>query len=408
MRKKILFVLSLCPVLLLAQEDDNQITFNHKGFIDTYHAIRASGDNDFMSSRTRARFEGGVEKGSTTGFVSFNAAYNPIVEQQTGFFLREAFVEHSHKGWGFKAGRQIITWGVADGLQVTDIISPMDYTEFLAQDYDDIRIPVNALRLSYGEMNVKVEALFVPVPEFYELPTDPQNPWGISLNGLNCEMHHDKPEKKIANSEFGVRLSAYLSGLDFSLCALRTWNKMPAFSIAGLTEDGLISVEAQYGRMTMVGADLSASAGNFVVRAEASSYMGMLHAPKNYNGKALRGNDLLSLIGLDWYPGNDWTILLQYCHTHIFGKEELSDYHNSGMATANLSKALLHNTLKLGVFGRIDCTNDGAFFFRFNSDYQLTDDIAITLGYDWFRADNGMFALYKENSEYWAKVKYSF
>ena len=64
--------------------------------------------------------------------------------------------------------------------------------------------------------------------------------------------------------------------------------------------------------------------------------------------------------------------------------------------------------MKLGAFGRIDCANNGAFFIRFNAEYQLTDDIAITLGYDWFRADAGMFALYKDNSEVWGKMKYSF
>ena len=407
MRKTLLLLIFL-PALLWAQEDANKLKFNYKGFIDTYHAMRASGDHDYMSSRTRARLEGGLEKGSTSGFISLNAAFNPIVKKQSGLFLREAFVEHSQKKWGIKLGRQIVTWGVADGLQVTDIISPMDYTEFLAQDYDDIRIPVNALRLSYGGMSVKAEVIFVPIPEYYELPTDPENPWGISLNGMNCEMNHHTPSKRISHSEYGARLCAYLNSVDFSFCALRTYNKIPAFSLAGITPEGLLSVDAYYGRMTMLGTDLSVSAGNFVIRAEAAAYLDMLHTPKNYMGAAKRGNDLVSLIGLDWYPGNDWTLMLQYCHTHIFGDDELSNYHNSGMATVNISKALLRNTMKLGAFGRIDCANNGAFFIRFNAEYQLTDDIAITLGYDWFRADAGMFALYKDNSEVWGKVKYSF
>lgn len=40
--------------------------------------------------------------------------------------------------------------------------------------------------------------------------------------------------------------------------------------------------------------------------------------------------------------------------------------------------------------------------------YHNPKNIDITLGYDWFRADAGMFALYKDNSEVWGKVKYSF
>ena len=37
-----------------------------------------------------------------------------------------------------------------------------------------------------------------------------------------------KIEKKIKNMEFGGRASVNLSGIDFSVSALRTWNKLPA------------------------------------------------------------------------------------------------------------------------------------------------------------------------------------
>lgn len=407
MRRFLLF-LSLLPAFLFAQENETIPNFRHKGFIDSYHAVRAGGENDYMSSRSRLRIEGGLEKGNTSGFVSLNAVYNPIVERQTGLFLREAFMEYSNNKWTLKAGRQIVTWGVADGLQVTDIISPMDYTEFLAQDYDDIRIPVNAIRLFYGGLNAKIEAIFVPVPELYRLPTEADNPWCIPFNDANCFMNNNVPEKKIKNSEFGSRLSAYLNGFDFSVCALRTWNKMPVFVVRGISPENLLLVESQYGRMTMLGGDLSVSAGKFVIRADVSCYLDALHSPRDFRDFAVKCDDLLSLVGIDWYPGRDWTVMMQYCHTYIFGNKQISDYHNSGMATVNISKALLRNSLKVAAFGRVDCANDGAFFTRFNADYLLTDDVAITLGYDWFRADSGMFVLYRDNSEVWAKMKYSF
>lgn len=82
-----------------------------------------------------------------------------------------------NSNWDIRAGKQIVTWGVADGLRVTDLISPMDYTEFLAQDYDDIRVPVGALRARYIHDVWSVEAVLVPVPEFFKIPTDPSNPW---------------------------------------------------------------------------------------------------------------------------------------------------------------------------------------------------------------------------------------
>lgn len=407
--KQILSILLLLPIVVMAQDDDNALKFRYKGFVYTYHAMRSSGNFDYMSSRTCARLESGLEKGSTLGFVSVNAIYNPILTDESGLHLREAYLEHTQGCFGIKAGKQIVTWGVADGLQVTDIISPMDYTEFLAEDYDDIRMSVNAIRLNFSNTSLKAEAIWVPIIEVFNLPTDSINPWSISMNNIYCEMNNLTPSKKLKNSEFGGRISAYLKGIDLSVCALQTWNKMPAFQIKGMTPDNQIDITAEYGRMTMVGADLSTSVGKFVIRAEVAEYFNSLLSRKNYAGAPVAKNQTLALVGADWYPGNDWTLMLQYLHTYTANyTDALGNYRNSGMATANISKSLLRNTLKLSSYGRIDVSNNGAFFIRFNADYQLTDEISFTLGYDWFNADSGMFALYKDNSEIFVRAKFSF
>lgn len=38
----------------------------------------------------------------------------------------------------------------------------------------------------------------------------------------------------------------------------------------------------------------------------------------------------------------------------------------------------------------------------------VDDQLHAILGYDLFHADSGMFAVYKNNSEFWVKLKYSF
>ena len=121
-----------------------------------------------MSSRTRVRGELTLEKGHAGAFVSANLVYNAILKDRTGFQLREAYAYYSDEHWDLRAGRQIIAWGVADGLRLTDIISPLDYTEFLAQDYDDIRIPVEGLRLRYSREKWNFEAVAIPVSCFFD------------------------------------------------------------------------------------------------------------------------------------------------------------------------------------------------------------------------------------------------
>lgn len=226
---------------------------------------------------------------------------------------------------------------------------------------------------------------------------------------MYCQLNNNTPERKLANSEYGGRISAYLNGVDFSLSALRTWNKMPALFLNGVTPDNMLDIDAYYDQMTMVGADLSTSLGQFVLRAEVAEYFDGLASTKNLASTPIPKNQTSALIGLDWYPGNDWTIMFQYNHIYIADyNDNLESFRNSGMATANVSKSLFRNSLKLGAFGRFDCANNGAFFIRFNADYHITDEIAIMLGYDWFKAKNGMFAYYKDNSELWVRAKYSF
>ena len=373
----------LIPRPALAQDEDS-LRIGVKGFVDTYHAVRTEQPNDWMASRTRVRGELTLEKGHTGAFVSANLVYNAILKDRSGFQLREAYAYYSDSHWDVRAGRQIITWGVADGLRLTDIISPMDYTEFLAQDYDDIRIPVGGLRLRYSQEKWSAEVVAVPVSSFFELPTDAENPWSVGPLPIG-----DEPSHRLCNMEYGGRLSFFLSGIDFSLSALHTWNKQPVLC------DGV----GQYRRMTMLGADCSVPLGRFVLRGEFAEYFNELQ-PSTFNVQCSTSN---ALLGVDWYAGNDWSLSAQYAHKYVASGE----HRNSGLATFRISKDLLRNTLALQSFAYIDVTN-GGIYNRLSADYAINDQLHATLGYDFFHADRGTFTVYDHNSEVFVKLKYSF
>ena len=362
----------LCTVHSLSAQED--INFSVKGFLDTYHAFRTEEPYDWMSSRTRARGEFRLEKDGGGMFVSANLVYNALLKDLSGFQLREAYAYWGNPQWDIRAGKQIISWGVADGLRVTDLISPMDYTEFLAQDYDDIRVPVGALRVRYLHDAWNLEAVVVPMTEFFRLPTDSVNPW--SVGQLPPEV---RPDPSLKNMEYGARFNCSLSGVDFSLMALRTWSKMPELQVNHIG----------YHRLTVVGGDVSVPFGNFVFRGELADNI-------DDHGEH-QGN---ALAGLDWYPGNDWNLSAQFNQT--FGSGE-----QTSLATLRISKALLHNSLTLSTFAYADVKDFGVFN-RFSADWGATDQIHLILGYDLFYAESGMFLTYAHNSEVWLKLKYSF
>ena len=374
----------LDPSHLWAQDDEGGLRAGVKGFVDTYHAVRSESPHDWMSSRTRVRGELTLSHGQAGAFVSANLLYNAVLPDKSGFELREAYLTYNTSRWDVRLGRQIITWGVADGLRLTDIISPMDYSEFLAQDYDDIHIPVGAFRLRYGGERWNLEAVAVPVAQYFILPTGDDNPWSVGqLPPITT------PRRRLYNMEYGARWSAYLSGIDFSIAALHTWQKTPE----------LYHGQLCYRRMGMVGGDLSVPIRQVVLRAEVASYL--------YDEGATQ-----ALLGLDWYLPGSCTLSAQYAHqVKRHGALDLDSgrrgSRHSGLATLRLSKDLCHSLLTLQTFAYVD-VSEGGVFDRTSADYALSDQIHLLIGYDVLYADRGQFYPYRHNSEAWIKAKYSF
>ena len=396
--------------LLVGETPADELQVQVKGFLDTYHAARTEGKGEWLASRTRARGELTLEKGGARLFVSMNAIYNALLKEQTGITLREAYLSYANAHVDLRAGRQIIIWGVADALRLTDQISPMDYTEFLAQDYDDIRTPVNAFRLRLVRQAFNVELVCIPVSDFFTLPTDERNPWAAHIDApmpYTFDLDSRKPKTRLRNVEFGGRLSVNLSGIDFSFCGLRTWNKMPAFSYAVDPSGAAMTVVGHYRRLTMFGADVSFPVGRIVVRGELAANLNEVQNAEF--GSEVQGRNVFNaLLGVDWYAGNDWMLSAQYAHKHVGGSiEGLSVLRNTGVATVRVSKELFRNTLALSSFAYIDVSHGGVFN-RLSCKYDLNDQVSLTAGYDYFHADAGMFAMYSRNSEVWVKLKYGF
>ena len=151
-----------------------------------------------------------------------------------------------------------------------------------------------------------------------------------------------------------------------------------------------MQVRKSFAEDSILGADVSLPIGQCVVRAEVAEYLdeaqdAMVATPVQSSPSTN------ALVAIDWYAANDWSLSAQYCHKHIGNmKPGMDVYENSGLATLRVSKELLNNTLSL------------------SADYAISDQLHVTLGYDFFYADGGMFAMYKDNSELWAKLKFSF
>ena len=407
MFKKTVFALLSAAFALSAHAQEDELSLQLNGFVDSYHALQLGSPYKVMSSRTRLRLEMRANYGEASLFSSVNLAYNSLIKEQSGAFLREAYFDYAGKYLEVKAGRQIVTWGVADGLRITDLISPMDYTEFMANDYDDIRVPVNAINLKYPGESFSAELVFVPVPEYFVMPSGEDNPWSMPVpEGVSMDLS-GTPEKHIKNSEVGTRLRFFLENLDFSLTALRTFNKSPVTIADYDPETKSVVIQGIYKPMYVLGGDFSIPVSEFVVRGEMAGYFGEPIALNDSRRYRLR-KTFNVLLGLDWYAGDNWTFMVQYMHKIIMDyRKELGMEQNTSMVTARISKEVLNNTLKLSVYGMYDIDNV-SFYIRPAADYLLNDQITLSLGADILGGRRGTFKTYEDNTQIWVKGKYFF
>lgn len=319
-------------------------------------------------------------------------------------------MEYTGKSWSIKIGRQIIIWGKADGLRITDVISPMDLTEFLAQDYDDIRMPVNGIILSKFGTNWDLDLVCVPYIETYVMP-GPDNPW--AMNELTSKEvvidPEEKPEFTLSNMEYGGKLSFYFSGIDFDLSALNTWNKAPVYSYY---YDSLshLHVKPVYARMGFLGFGFSKSVYSLIIRGESAFYFDKKFTPDitTENLDLVEKNSINYLLGIDWYPGREWTLTGQFSDECIFDySDDILNSKHTYISTIGITKKLFRSTLALSSFCYIGL-NEGDFYNRTSIDYALSDNIHVMCGADWFDGDKGLFGQYRDNSEIWFKAKYNF
>lgn len=400
------FILLLIPFLLFA------IDIEPQGFVDTYHAVCLNNSHDFLSSRTRLRMELWITGEEAFVFTSMNAINNNVIKSNSCIELRETFIDYTADKWDIRVGRQLIIWGKADGLEITDIISPKDYTEFLARNFDDIRLSIDALKFHLLFEQTNLELIWLPVFKPAILPLL-GTPWAFkSVFPESVKVVFEEPiepDLTLKNSEIGGKLSFYLSGIDFAFSSFFTWEDVPTLHRTVAIGSDSIHYYPEHHRITFVGAEFSKPIGDFVLREESAFYKDNYFEPENIlSEKLFKKNSLNWMLGVDWTPGNDWMLTAQFADDFILDYDDkIKDDEHTMLATLHISKKFIRQTLELSTMAYFGIS-DRDFFIRSSMDYALTDGLHLIFGIDLFVGDEGMFGQYDDHDEVWIKAKYSF
>ncbi|HBT89067.1 MAG TPA: hypothetical protein DEB50_11610 [Desulfobacter sp.] len=387
-------VLAVRPLMAMDSE--------FSGFLETRHNAQVKSPNDILASETLARLELTACQGNFTGFGAVNLSANHLLEDESGVSLHEGYLDYVLDNVTIRAGRQIIIWGQADGIRIVDNVSPLDYAETITRDFDEMRMAVDALNFKYASGWGDLQLLWIPVYKSGEQPSE-DSPWYLGGYGDNTVLPDNEPDDPFKDSELALRYALYLSGMDLAFSYFYTWNDFPCYQRSGT------ALEPVFDRVHILGAEFSKPLGEFVYRAEAAWFSGSLIQGYDSDYFTAQKDRIKWLTGLDWYPGNDWTLSWQYAQDHILNSG--SGLAESGCAktvTFSVSKDLFREKLTLSALGYMDIDVKDRLV-RLTAEYQFIDDLEVFLGTDIFAGDRkGSYGRYKDNTQVWTKITYHF
>ena len=385
--------------------------FDVSGWAELTQSMRTQSPHDKVTSRARMRMELRADFDWLYGFLSLDAEKNWVIDDQTGAAIHEAWLEHTGDMWDLRVGRQVIIWGKADGLRITDNISPTDYTEPLTWDLDNMRLPVDAAKFRILGDSLTAEFIWIPV---FRAATQPEKGslWSVEPfpDSVRLIRHKaDKPQGfSLKNSEFAMKLETYTAGFDVSVSVFYTWDDNPAMWYApGLDEEGIfVDYTPDHRRLTIFGLDFSFPWTDFVFRGEAAFFRGRYLTATD--GEPRKKNLVKYLLGVDWTPGNDWTVTAQITDDWIQNHESaLSAKEHTPQVTLNVSKQFWSQTLTISNM-TFFYLNDGEFVNRLMAEYEVMDGLSVALGWDHIHGDDGSYGMYRQNAQVWGRVRYSF
>lgn len=409
--RAVILLLLLLLVVWVSQVLGQSTTFT--GYARNYTGILLEGDQKYAILQDT--FD--LKIAHSRGKVAFMA--NPYIyfyhNKDTEIDLRQSYLDIQLDAVDIRIGKQQIVWGKADGVFITDVVSPKDLSEYLLPDFEEIRIGVQALRVDYYIGNHTLELVWVP--DFTPTQTpDEDSIWYVQKEfSVTPTFDYSKNEvpSNFGNSEMFVKFSAMTSSIDFEIMAGSMWDDDPTMhltqSIDTTTGKPVLTVTPQHHRLDLAGGSFSTAVGGMVLRGEGAYYQGKYFNSEKpgLKDKVVEKDYAHFMLGLDFTLW-DIKMSLQLIEKQIQDYEDqiVSDERDDTV-TFLMRCDFLRETLKLELFSYIGM-NDNGSLIRPKMTYDLMDGFQIVAGLNIFNGNTGTYGQYDDNDMIYSKLKYSF
>ena len=379
----------------------------HHGFVRTYLGALTEQDGEYSVLQNTFDWRLDYGKGNVALYVNPVFDYNAL-DDNLDISLRQGYMDIYFDNFDLRIGKQQIIWGKADGVFITDVISPRDLSEFILPDFEEIRIGTNAIKFDYYLGNSTFEAVWIPTFESTILPEEnsiwapkmPEFPVPVIFDYSDAEV-----ENKLSESEIAFKYSYLGSAIDFELMTAYMWDDNPTMHIFA-QPDSLVTLE--HHRLPLVGASFSKALAGAVVRGEGAYYFEKRFAAEDLTFNRVKEKDYAHyLIGYDhnWIGVN---VSFQFIQEYILDYEnDISNDEFTSTMTFLVTEDFLRETLRLEFFSYYGINNEDALL-RPKIAYDLADGFEVQLGANIFVGEEGNFGQYDENDMLFMKVRYDF
>lgn len=318
--------------------------------------------------------------------------------------VKELYMDIYFNSMDLRIGKQQIIWGKADGVFITDIISPKDLTNFVLPEFDEIRMGVTALKADYYMDALDLELVWVPM---FTPSIMPSGLWAASMPLPDGSIVNDAAiaDYNLENSEVFVKASYMGSAIDIELMGGYMWDDLPVPHMVGSGE-----FTPEYHQLMMGGGSFSTDIAGLIVRGEGAYYSG-----KNFNTSDMTQPEMVVekdfvhyMAGLD-YSFAGITVGTQFIQEIILDYDDALNSNDEFKSTMTfvLAKPFLNDTLMVEFFSYVGLSNEDALL-RPKITYDLADGLEWIVGADIFLGNEGDFGQYDDNDLVYTKVKYSF
>lgn len=326
--------------------------------------------------------------------------------------LREAFMDLYFSEADLRIGKQIISWGRAEGTFIADILSPVDLTEFLTQDFSDLRLGIAAIKYTHYFGSDYLQLVLNPVFNPSKIPTLDSR-WFPTLpfvTSFPVDLQPANQQPKLKNMQLAGRY-AFRSNLNFDLdIGLLYWNfpqprytkelqlQIPTGTQLNLTENYTQDFIAIYsGSYRLTDKLLFTSESAFYNRRAFDYATDQLRTidldnptfneifqigqifDQNEDGFLKERPWLITMVGLQ-YEILNWNLNGQFINEHIFRYDNtILQEQDFYYATLSMQRSFFRDKLSFSTFGRYN-------FHR--SDFWVNPELSYS-GIDSFEASIG-------------------